>query len=148
VYLFGWRRVVYTNIKEVAAYPVGRVDACEWRCAMPVYSPRAGLNALAQQSWGWAVADLYEGQVHLDLEVGALWQVRGDPRWHVIICCRGVVWITQERDMVDYVLQQGEIFIVMQPGLVLVQALETASVTVVQPSIRTRTYAGDYCSFR
>jgi hypothetical protein len=109
---------------------------------------RAGLNTLPQQRWGWAAADLDEGQVHLDLEVGALWQARGDQRWRVIICCRGVVWITQERDVGDYVLQEGEIFIVTLPGLVLVQALEPASVTVVTPSIRARPYAGDYRTFR
>jgi hypothetical protein len=114
---------------------------------MPVLSLRAGLNALPQQRWGWAVGDLDEGQVHLDLEVGALWQARGDQRWRVIICHRGVVWITQERDVVDYVLQEGEIFIVTLPGLVLVQALKPASVTVT-PCIRATPYAGDYRTFR
>lgn len=115
---------------------------------MCVLSLKAGQNALTQQPWGWAAADLYEGQVHLDLEVGARWQARGDQRGRVIICCRGVVWITQERDAVDYVLQEGEIFIVTLPGLVLVQALEPASVTIVTPSIRARLYAGDYRAFR
>lgn len=115
---------------------------------MPVLSLRAGLDALPQQCWGWAVADLYEGQVHLDLEVRALWQARGDQRWRVIICRRGVVWITQECDVVDYVLQEGEIFIVTLPGLVQVQALKPASVTVITPSIRARPYAGDFRTFR
>jgi hypothetical protein len=77
-----------------------------------------------------------------------LWQARGDQRWRVIICHRGVVWITQERDMVDYVLQEGEIFIVTLPGLILVQAQKPASVTVVTPSIRARPYVGDYRVFR
>ena len=104
---------------------------------MCVLSLRAGQNALPHR-WGWAAADLNEGQVHLDLEVGARWQARGDQRWCVIICCRGVVWITQERDVVDYVLQEGEIFIVTLPGLVLVQARESASVTVVTPLSRER----------
>jgi hypothetical protein len=111
-------------------------------------SLRAGLNALPQQRWGWAVGDLDEGQVHLDLEVGALWQARGDKRGRAIVCRRGVVWITQERDVVDYVLQEGEIFVVTLPGLVLVQALEPASVTVITPSIAARPYAGDYRAFR
>jgi hypothetical protein len=114
---------------------------------MPVLSLRAGSNALPQQRWGWAVADLDEGQVRLNLEVGATWQATGDQRWRAIICRRGVVWITQERDAVDYVLQEGEIFIVTLPGLVLVQALEPASVTVT-PSIRATPHAGDYLTFR
>jgi hypothetical protein len=114
---------------------------------MPVLSLRTGLNALPQQRWGPAVADLDEGQVHLNLEIGALWQARGDQRWRAIICRRGAVWITQERDGVDYVLQAGEIFIVTLRGLVLVQALEPASVTVT-PSIRDTPHAGDYRTFR
>jgi hypothetical protein len=115
---------------------------------MPALRLRAGLNALPHQHGGRSVANLYEDQLHLDLEAGALWQARGDQRWRVIICCRGEVWITQERDVVDYVLHEGEIFIVTLPGLVLVEALKPASVTVVTPSIRARLYAGDYGIFR
>jgi hypothetical protein len=114
---------------------------------MPVLSLRTGLSALPQQHWGPDVADLDEGQVHLNLEVGALWQARDDQRWRVIICRRGVVWITQERDGVDYVLQEGEIFVVTLRGLVLVQALEPASV-IVTPSIRATPHAEDYRTFR
>lgn len=115
---------------------------------MCVLSPRVGQNALPRQCWGWTVAGFDEGQVHLSLEVGALWQTRGDQRGCVIICRRGAVWITQERDMVDYVLEEGEIFIVTLPGLVLVQAREPASVTVVTPSIWAKPYVGDYRAFR
>lgn len=113
---------------------------------MPVLSLRADLNALPQPRWGPAVADLDAGQVHLDLAVGALWQAWGDQRWRAIICRRGVIWITQERDGVDYVLQAGEIFVVTLRGLVLVQALEPASVTVT-PSIRATPHARDYRTF-
>jgi hypothetical protein len=105
---------------------------------MSVFSLRAGLNALPQQRRGWSPADRNKGQVDLDLEVGVPWQARGDQRWRVIICRRGVVWITQERDAIDYLLQEGEMFIVTLPGLVLVQALEPASVTVVTPLSRER----------
>jgi hypothetical protein len=115
---------------------------------MTVLSLRAGLKAVPQERSGWPVADLDEGQVHLDLELGALWRARGDQRGRVIICCRGVVWITQERDLIDYVLQEGEIFIVTLPGSVLVQALEPASVTVLARSTRARPYAGDYRVFQ
>jgi hypothetical protein len=114
---------------------------------MCVLSLRESQNALTQQSCGWAVAGLDRGIVHLDLAAGELWRARGDQRGHVIICCHGVVWITQKRDVVDYMLQEGEIFIGTLPGLVLVQALEPASVTVVKPSIWTRPHATDYCTF-
>jgi hypothetical protein len=80
--------------------------------------------------------------------VGAVWRARGDQRGRVIICRRGLIWITQERDVVDYVLHEGEIFIVTLGGLVVVEALEPASVTVVTPSTRARPYAGDFRTFR
>ena len=115
---------------------------------MCVLSLKESQNALPQRCWGWTFADLDEGQVQLNLEVGALWRARDDQRGRVIICRRGVVWITQECDVVDYVLQEGEVFVVTLRGLVLVQALEPASVTVVTPSIRARPYAGDFRTFR
>ena len=115
---------------------------------MSVFNLRAGLNALPQQRWGWAAADLDESQVHLDLEVGVPWHARGDQRGRVIICRRGVVWITQERDAIDHVLQEGDILLVTLPGLVLLQAMEPASVTIVTPSTSARLYAGDYRAFR
>lgn len=115
---------------------------------MTLLSLKAGLNAPLRQSWGWAVADRDGSQVHLDLEAGALWKARGDQHWRVIICRRGLVWITQERDVADYVLREGEIFIVTLPGMVLVEAIKPAKVTIVTPSIRARPYAGDYRPFR
>jgi hypothetical protein len=115
---------------------------------MTVLSLRAGPKAVPQKRSGWPVADLDEGEIHLDLEVGALWRARGDQRGRVIICRRGVVWITQERDLVDYVLQEGEVLIVTLPGSVLVQALEPASVMVVARSTKARSYAGDYRVFQ
>jgi hypothetical protein len=115
---------------------------------MSVFSLRAGLNALPQQRRGWPATDFDEGQVHLDLEMGALWHARGDQRGRVIICRRGVIWITQKRDAIDYVLQEGEVFVVTLPGLVLVQAMEPASVTVITPSLRARPYSGKYRTFR
>ncbi|MCU0507886.1 MAG: DUF2917 domain-containing protein [Anaerolineae bacterium] len=114
---------------------------------MPVLSLRASPNALAQPRWGPNVAEGDEGQVHLNLEAGKLWRARGDHRGRAIICRRGVIWITQEHDGADYELEAGEIFIVTLPGLVLVQALEPAAVTVT-PSILTTPHAEDYRAFR
>lgn len=114
---------------------------------MCVLSLRESPDALKQQSCGWANAVLNMSIVHLDLEAGMLWRARGDQRGHVIICCRGAVWITQKHDLVDYLLQEGEIFFVTLPGLVLVQALEPASVTVFKPSTWVRPNAADYCNF-
>lgn len=113
---------------------------------MALLSLRASPDALPRPLRGPTVAGRDEGQVHLNLEVGELWQARGDQRWRAIICRRGAVWVTQERDGVDYLLREGDIFIVTLAGLVLVQAVEPASVTVT-PSIRATPHAGDYRTF-
>jgi hypothetical protein len=88
-----------------------------------------------------------DGQLEVELGTGQLWRARGDQRWRMVACRRGVIWITQERDVADYVLRAGEVFIVTLPGPVLVQALEPASVTIT-PSIKAQSYAGDYRVFR
>ncbi len=43
-----------------------------------------------------------------------------------ILCTNGVLWITQEGDPEDYLLKQGQRFVVNRLGLVLVQALDSA----------------------
>ena len=55
-----------------------------------------------------------------------LWSIEGDRRGDVISCLNGRLWITQEGDLKDYVLEAGKDFWVTRPGLVVVQALENA----------------------
>jgi hypothetical protein len=64
----------------------------------------------------------------------------------MIVCVSGVAWITQERDMQDYVLTAGQIFLVTLPGTVLVQGLKDATVQIT-PSLRARPYVGNYVTF-
>lgn len=47
---------------------------------------------------------------------------------------RGRVWITQEGDRRDVFAGPGDTFHVDRPGLVLVEALEHASLIVLEPS--------------
>jgi hypothetical protein len=82
----------------------------------------------------------------MELRAGEPRRLDGDYRWRAIICHRGVIWITQERDLHDYVLTAGEMFLVTLPGSVMVQALEDASV-LVTPSIRAVPYVGNYVMF-
>jgi len=70
----------------------------------------------------------------------------GDHRWRMIICREGMVWITQERDWRDYVLEPGDVFVVTQRGQVLVQAIEDARVEVT-PSLKAAPYAGQLPAF-
>jgi hypothetical protein len=52
------------------------------------------------------------------------WSIDGDRRGDVITCLGGLLWITQEGDLKDYVLETGRSFWVTRPGTVVVQALD------------------------
>jgi DUF2917 family protein len=44
------------------------------------------------------------------------------------VCLHGSVWVTQECEFRDYVLEKGDAFVVTLPGLVPVRALSYARV--------------------
>jgi hypothetical protein len=52
------------------------------------------------------------------------WGIEGDRRGDVITCLNGTLWITQEGDFKDYVLESGRSFWVTRPGSVVLQALD------------------------
>jgi hypothetical protein len=54
------------------------------------------------------------------------WSIEGGRRGDVISCLSGTLWITQENDLKDYILEQGKDFWVTKPGAVVVQALQSA----------------------
>lgn len=114
---------------------------------MSVTTLAMGLDALPQYRLGQERSELAEATIDVDLGVGEVWRGRGDQRWRLIACRRGTIWVTQARDVTDYVLQEGEIFIVTLPGPVLIQGLEASSV-MITPSIKALPYAGDYHTFR
>ena len=53
-----------------------------------------------------------------------LWNIDGDRRGDVIRCLYGTLWITQEGDLKDYILDAGQEFWVTRSGTVIVQALD------------------------
>jgi hypothetical protein len=55
-----------------------------------------------------------------------LWSMEGDRRGDVISCISGSLWITQQNDLKDYVLDAGQKFWITKPGTVVVQALENS----------------------
>jgi Protein of unknown function (DUF2917) len=55
-----------------------------------------------------------------------LWSIEGDRRGDVISCLSGTLWITQQVDLNDYMLEAGKSFWVTKPGAVVVQALDNA----------------------
>ncbi len=52
------------------------------------------------------------------------WSIEGDRRGDVITCLNGTLWITQDGDFKDYVLETGRSFWVTRPGTVVLQALD------------------------
>jgi hypothetical protein len=49
-------------------------------------------------------------------------------RQQVIYCLEGSVWVTQEGDIHDYVLDEGDAFVITLPGKVLVRAFKPARI--------------------
>jgi hypothetical protein len=46
-------------------------------------------------------------------------------------CTRGMLWVTQENDLKDHVVRQGEQFIVSQRGVVVVEGMQDAALRLV-----------------
>ena len=64
----------------------------------------------------------------VDLAAGQGWGLKGKRRQQTLFCLQGSVWVTQECDIRDYVLEEGDAFLVSLPGLVLVRALTPARI--------------------
>jgi hypothetical protein len=62
----------------------------------------------------------------ITLDKYGLWNIEGNRSGDVISCLRGSLWITQEGDLGDYVLEPGQDFWVNRAGTVIVQALENS----------------------
>jgi hypothetical protein len=69
-------------------------------------------------------------------------QFEGDNRWRLITCLSGRVWITQHKDLQDYMLEAGDMFLVTLPGSVVVQAMEESSVEI-SPSLKAASFRGE-----
>lgn len=88
------------------------------------------------------VRNLSKPLSQVNLRAEETWRVEGDNRWRLITCLRGRVWITQHKDLGDYVLEAGDVFLVTLPGSVVVQALEESSVEI-SPSLKAAPFQGE-----
>lgn len=77
----------------------------------------------------------------IQMDVDEIRRLRGDNRWRVIICRKGRIWVTQEHDWRDYVLEPGDIFVITQLGQVLIEALHGSSAEITPP-VRSASYSG------
>lgn len=82
----------------------------------------------ARSTQGFIFANLTRPDKVVDLNRGQGWQVRGKRRQQTLFCLQGRVWVTQECDIRDYLLDEGDAFLITLPGLVLVRALTTARI--------------------
>ena len=64
----------------------------------------------------------------INLDAGKGWGVLGKSRQQTIYCLEGSVWVTQEGDIHDYVLDEGDAFVITLPGKVLVRAFNPARI--------------------
>jgi hypothetical protein len=64
----------------------------------------------------------------VDLTTGQGWRVKGKRRQQTLFCLQGSIWVTQECDIRDYVLEEGDAFLITLPGLVMVRALTPARI--------------------
>lgn len=60
----------------------------------------------------------------ISLPQSKVWSAGGDLRGEKITCTAGRLWITQENDLKDYILTQGEVFWVTRSGTVVVEAIQ------------------------
>lgn len=90
------------------------------------------------------VVNLRQGMMErMELSAGELVRLSGANRWRILVCRRGRVWVTQEADVRDYVLEPGQMFVIAQPGTVILQALCEAEL-VLTPALQTIPYRGRY----
>jgi hypothetical protein len=74
------------------------------------------------------LSNLSTPETIVDLAAGQGWGLKGKRRQQTLFCLQGSVWVTQECDIHDYVLEEGEAFVVTLPGLMLVRALTPARI--------------------
>lgn len=56
--------------------------------------------------------------------------LEGDQRGTEIHCSQGILWVTQENDGQDYILNSGESFVVTRKGRVVIEAMTDAILNI------------------
>ncbi len=79
-----------------------------------------------------------------NLNVDCYRTIKGKP-YQTLYCLKGTVWITQERDTRDYILQEEDAFMVTQTGHVVIMALHTAIIGFSEAGL-TFESSKNYCS--
>ncbi len=72
-----------------------------------------------------------------ELPEGAVLSLRHAAPGLLVRCLSGMVWVTQEGDSRDYILERGDTFRVERRGAVAVQALSSARIVAGEASAVT-----------
>jgi hypothetical protein len=89
------------------------------------YRNNAATNRALQR---FMLANISSPEEIIDLDADQGWALKGRRRQQTIYCLKGSIWVTQEGDIRDYILGEGDAFLVTLPGLVLVRALKPARI--------------------
>lgn len=76
------------------------------------------------ETWGGRTVELRKGET---------WRLENDLRGLSVVSMEGMLWITQEGDLKDYVLQPGQRFVVARRGSVVVGACTDARLRIAPP---------------
>ena len=79
---------------------------------------------------GFTLLNSQEREQEKELATGRSENLGWTSRGKIISCLKGSVWVTQEKDLEDYILDAGESFMITVPGRVIVQALEDSVFSV------------------
>lgn len=64
---------------------------------------------------------------------GEVWRLGEDMRGLGIQCAEGALWVTQQGDPKDYVVEAGGQFVITRRGVVVVQAVRDSRLSIAPP---------------
>ncbi len=73
--------------------------------------------------------------VTVPLFAGEVITLEGDRSGYQVICQKGRLWITQENDAADYVLEEGEEFVISKSGAVVIQGVQKSKARIQPPGM-------------
>ena len=87
---------------------------------------------------GLQVGNLVSNAAEIDvcLSRDQVFKMTGDKRGIQIACQEGNLWVTQADDPKDYMLKDGDRFVVTRPGLIVVQGVREGMVRIISRGFR------------
>jgi|GEM_PF-1606542 len=103
--------------------------------------PQEVVSNLGTGTRRFALSNTQELDEIIELKAKRSHHLDWDHRWQTIACLQGRIWITQEKDLQDYVLEEGEAFVITHTGRVVIQALVDSTIAVT-PKLGSPKFSG------